>query len=115
MAKPWTSDPNAPAVPDEFFQMRQVAVLPLGPDWFEGQGVAMKEEEIEDNWPLLYGTIRTDAGTFIVVGTPGADSVEVWASRDMTPQEAADELEATLEHGAESTVFDSDAGYWGGS
>jgi hypothetical protein len=111
----WTSDRDGPAVPDEFFGMREVAVLPLGPDWFESKGVAMREAEVEPDWPLLYGTIRTDAGMFVVVGAPGADAVGLWAPKDMTPQEAADGLEAALEHGATPTVFDGDAGYWGKS
>jgi hypothetical protein len=55
---------------------------------------------------LLHGTIQTDDGTFVVVGAPGADAVGLWAPKSLSPQEAVDALEAAMEHGAASTVFD---------
>ena len=66
----------------------------------------MKEDEIEPGWPLLHGTIKTDAGTFVVIGAPGDDAVGLWADKELEPQAAVDALEAALEHGATATTFD---------
>jgi hypothetical protein len=107
MTEKWRPDPTGPPLPEEFDQMRQVAVLPLGPDWFERQGVPMKEAEIEDGWTLLHGTIKTGAGTFVVIGAPGDDAVGLWADKRLAPQAAVDALEAAMEHGAGATVFDA--------
>lgn len=99
----WTTDPAGPPLPEGFFDMRQVATLPLTPDWFESQGVAMKAEEIEPGWPLLHGTIKTDAGTFVVIGNQRDKPVGLWADKSLTPQAAVDALATAMEHGAEPT------------
>lgn len=102
----WTTDPSGPALPEGFSDMRQVATLPLSPDWFESQGVAMKEEDIEPGWPVLVGMIQTDTGTFVVIGNRGDKLVGLWADKSLTPQAAADALAAAMEHGATARVID---------
>ena len=99
MTEPWMP-------PENFSEMRQVAVVPVSPDWLESHGVPMQEAEVEPGWPLLHGTVQTDVGAVVMIGAAGDDAVGLWAHQDVTPQQAVDGLEAVLQHGTTPTVFD---------